>query len=100
MEMNAHTPAHGSISNTLFPGINLYLLQRFQDLIGQANVNDREVQRNNRYYQQTTNNPLHEDLRFEIKFRQSYIQNERELKLNSADHSAAFSPCHSDRIPE
>jgi hypothetical protein len=44
MERNSHAFGRSLISNALlFPRIYFYLLQSFQDLIGQANVNDRDI---------------------------------------------------------
>jgi hypothetical protein len=63
MERNSHAFGRSLISNALlFPRIYFYLLQSFQDLIGQANVNDRDIQRHNRDDKHATNNKFHENL--------------------------------------
>jgi hypothetical protein len=60
---------HGSTSNTLlFAGVGFYLLQSLQDLVGQANVDYREIQRNDRDDKHAANNPFHGDLRLDTEF--------------------------------
>ena len=51
------------VAARLFPGVNLYLLQTLQNLVGHANVDDWEIQRNERDHQNTSNEPFHKNLR-------------------------------------
>jgi hypothetical protein len=83
--------------SNLFSGIDFYLLQSLQDFIGQANVNNGKVQRNNCHDDQAANNPFHKNLRVEIEFIPSYKQKRRQIKLKSSDYFGAVNPRRKSR---
>jgi hypothetical protein len=53
----------------LFARVRLYLLQGFQNLIGQANVDNWEIDRNDCYDEHAADHPTHKNLRSETEFR-------------------------------